>query len=147
MTLRERLWFILLGICSFLTGTASALTNTSRPIAYQTFATYNMTRYEAFIGTFGGNTTTEQPVNFGMMIYNLIGVYPDAIGQIAYVIIFAIPFVMMYIVQADLTLPALIGIAWSMYVFLKVPEQYMVFGIGCFAISTSALLWSLYKRY
>jgi hypothetical protein len=145
--IRHRLLALFAGICGLLGGVASAAGNITRPLAFETFATFNMTRYNQAILAWGGNGTTEQPVNWGLLLFNLIGVYPDAIGQIAYVIIFAIPFVMMYIAQADITLPAIIGLMFSLYVFTTLPEQYIIFAIGCFAISLTALIWSLMKRY
>ncbi len=118
-----------------------------RPNATVTFAPQDMHRFYDVINTWGGNSTTTEPVNWGMLLYNLIGVYPDAIGQMAYVIIFAIPFVMMWIVQADMTLPAIVGILFSFYILLKVPDTFGLFAAGCFAIAMTALVWSLMKRF
>ena len=93
----------------------------------------------------GYNTTTESP-NWGMLIYNAGMVYQDAIGQIAWVVLFSLPFLMMWIVQADMTLPSLVGMLFSLYVFLKLPAQYIMLSVGMFAISIAALVWSLYRR-
>ena len=93
----------------------------------------------------GFNTTTESP-NFGLLIYNSILPYSDSMGQIAWVILFAIPFVMMWIAGADMTLAAIVGMLFSLYIFLKLPQQYIVFAVGALAICISALIFSLYKR-
>jgi hypothetical protein len=94
----------------------------------------------------GGWNTTESIPNFGMLIYQGISVYPNAVGQIALVILFAIPFVMMWIAGMDITLPAIMGLMFSLYIALKVPEQYMFFAWGAIVISLAALAFSLYKR-
>lgn len=118
----------------------------------RTWATTTITpiptlRWQNISNTWGGNDTSNTAgPNFGMLIYNSIMVYADAMGQIVFVIFFAIPFLMMWIVQADMTMPAVVGMFFSLYVFTKLPEQYILFGVGCFAISVVALLWSLYKR-
>ena len=144
ITAKRFLYSAILSYFAFMNSVAAA---PLRPNATETLVAPSMNRYYSFINTFGGNSTTDAPVNWGMMVYNLVGIYPDAIGQIAYVILFAIPFIMMWIVQADMTLPAIIGMLFSFYVFLKLPEQYILFGVGCFAISITSLLWSLLKRY
>lgn len=103
-------------------------------------------QYSNVTTMFGGNQTTVSPVNWGMGIFNLISIYPSAIGQIAYVILFAIPFMMMWIANANMTLPALVGMLFSLYVFLKIPADYAFFAVGAFAISMTALIYSLITR-
>ena len=117
-----------------------------RPNTTTTLTPVPTSRLQIITDLWGGyNTTTESP-NWGMLIYNAGMVYQDAIGQIAWVILFALPFLMMWIVQADMTLPSLVGMLFSLYVFLKLPTQYIMLSVGMFAISIAALIWSLYRR-
>ena len=91
------------------------------------------------------NNTVNSP-NWGLTLFHLLNVYPDYLGQIAYVIIFSIPFVMMWIAHADMTGPAIVGFFLGIYVFAFVGSQYQFAGIGFLAISTAALIWSLWQK-
>lgn len=117
-----------------------------RTVATGTITTIPTYRWQNISNTFGGSNVTNEGPNFGMLLYNSVMTYSDAMGQIVYVIFFAIPFLMMWIVHSDMTMPAIIGMFFSLYVFVKLPEQYIIFGVGCFVIATAALLWSLYRR-
>jgi hypothetical protein len=103
-------------------------------------------RWDNISDTWGGSNVTDAGPNFGILLQQSVFVYSDAMGQIVFVIFFAIPFLMMWIVQADMTMPAIVGMFFSLYVFAKLPSQYILFGVGCFVICIAALLWSLYKR-
>jgi hypothetical protein len=117
------------------------------PISTITIAPVPTTRFAQLIQNIGNASSTPvQDPNFGMMLWNLISVYPDALGQIAWVILFAIPFIMMFIAGSDMRLPAILGILASIYIFLKLPQSYIVFGVGCFMICLAALMYSLYRR-
>lgn len=132
---------LMIMVCPALAGVLPNRTWASATIT--TIPTY---RLQNITNTWGGNNTTEAGPNFGMLIYNSVAVYSDSLGQIVFVIFFAIPFLMMWIVQADMTMPAIIGMFFSLYVFVKLPEQYILFGVGCFVICIAALIWSLYRR-
>jgi hypothetical protein len=132
---------VLSTISSVLAGTLPYRPNTTTTIA-------NITnpRLDIVNSLWGGYTNVTSSPNWGMLIYNSIMVYQDAMGQIVWVIIFAIPFIMMWIAQSDMTMAALVGMLFSLYVFAKLPEQYIVFAVGAFCISIAALIWALYKR-
>jgi hypothetical protein len=141
----RRMYLGILGIlCSIWP--VLGITLAPRDIATGTITTIPTYRWENITGTFGGSEATNEGPNFGMLLYNAVMTYSDSMGQIVYVIFFAIPFLMMWIVQSDMTMPAIIGMFFSLYVFIRLPEQYVVFGVGCFVIATAALTWSLYRR-
>lgn len=94
----------------------------------------------------GNESVRTAAPDWGALLLNLIGVYYDSIGIAAYVIIFAIPFVMMWIGNSDMTLPAIIGMLFSLYCFAFLPSQYILFALGCFVLCIAALAWSLYRR-
>lgn len=127
-------------------GTALAAPLPARPWATETIATIPTPRLANITALIGGNTSKVDGPNFGMLILNSVSLYSDSMGMIVYVIFFAIPFLMMWIVQSDMTMPAIVGMMFSLYVFAKMPEQYILFSVGCFVICIAALLWSLYKR-
>ena len=117
-----------------------------RPTTTTTIAALPTNRVANITDLWGGYNVTTRGPDFGLLLLSSLMTYQDAIGQIAWVIMFAIPFVMMWIVQADMAMPAIIGIIFSAYVFMKLPEQYIIFAVGAIIISITALIWSLYKR-
>ena len=139
---------ILLAVVGFLTTIGSALAGVLpfRPTSTTTIAQIPNPRLTIVNNLWGGYTNTTDAPNWGLLVWNSLAVYQDAIGQIAWVILFAIPFIMMWIVQSDMTLAAIVGMLFSLYVFAKLPSQYIVFAVGAFCICLAALLWSLYKR-
>jgi hypothetical protein len=118
----------------------------NRSWATGTITTIPTQRIDVVLGYLGNETVRTEGPNFGMIIWNLLAVYADSIGMIAYVIMFAIPFIMMWIVNSDMTLPSIVGMIFSIYCFARMPQQYILFSTGCFVICIAALMWSLYRR-
>jgi hypothetical protein len=139
---------IILAAIGFFSTVSSVLAGTLpyRPNTTTTIANISNPRLPVVEGLWGGYTNTTASPNWGLLIYNSILVYQDAIGQIVWVIFFAIPFIMMWIAGADMTMAAIVGMLFSLYVFAKMPEQYIIFAIGAMCVCIAALLWSLYKR-
>jgi hypothetical protein len=139
---------ILLATIGFFTMIGSVMAGVLpyRPNATVTLANISEPRLVIVNNLWGGFTNTTSSPNWGLLIYNGIMVYQDSLGQIVWVIIFAIPFIMMFIAQADMTMAAIVGMIFSLYIFAKLPAPYITFVVGCFCVSIAALLWSLYKR-
>ena len=140
-----RLIYIALSTCIIFIGKVKAALPV-RPTSTTTIAPMNTTRLNNILNTMGNQNSTTTGPDFGIMIWNGMMVYQDAIGQIVWVIFFSIPFIMMWIVNADTTLPGIVGIMFSLYIFLKLPSQYMLFGIGAIIISIVAVIYGLYHR-
>ena len=82
-----------------------------REVANTTIAPILIPRFPAIINdTFGGNVSVNvtRP-NWTSAIINTIMVYPDAMGFIAYVIMWLIPFAMMFISQGNARMAAVVG--------------------------------------
>ena len=142
--IRVLLLSVVISAVAFCSTIVSALP--ARPWAVETITTIPTQRLMNITAQFGGNASTTVGPNFGMLIWNAVAVYSDSMGMVAFVVMFAIPFLMMWIVQSDMTMPALLGMFFSLYLFARLPEQYIMFSVGCFVICITALLWSLYKR-
>ena len=145
MNLKQK---ILLGLIWIFTAIPQVMAGTLpvRPNWTTTITQVPNPRLPIINNLWGGYNTTVDAPNFGMLIWNSLMVYQDSIGQVAWVIMFSLPFLMMWIVQSDMTLAAIVGMLFSLYVFLKLPQEYIVFSVGAFCICIAALLWSLYKR-
>lgn len=145
MNLLQKIWISIIGLVA-LVSPALAGNLTIRPWATGTITPIPTYRLANITELIGGNTSKVDGPNFGLLIMNSVAMYSDYVGMIVYVIFFAMPFIMMWIVQADMTMPAIIGMLFSLYVFARLPEQYILFAVGCFIICVAALVWSLYKR-
>lgn len=104
-------------------------------------------RWDELINQFGGydNETVSGP-NWGQGLWSLMIQYPDAVGPIAYVIMFSMPFVMMWITHADMVPAAIVGVFFGLYVAFFVGDAYFWVGIVLIALAITTVLWSLAQR-
>jgi hypothetical protein len=90
-----------------------------------TVPTIAVERFNNITDSWGGyNATNSSVPNFGSMILSIVSVYPDAVGQLAWVILFALPFIMMWITNADMVPAGVIGIFFGVYIFAFIGSQY-----------------------
>ncbi len=144
---------IFVGIPIFISNVSAYVFNTTTwggGIATQNITSLNQLLWENLTTYIGGNITSASPAtfapNFGMVMYDMFSAYVIAVGQPVWVIFFALPFIAMWIVQANMTLPAIIGMLFSLLVFVKIGNTYAMFAVGCFIIALTALLYSLYNQ-
>ena len=105
------------------------------------------TRFNEVTTQFGGyaNDTVTGP-NWGTALFSIVNVYPDFLGQIAWLIIFLIPFAMMWVGHADVVPAATIAVFFGLYVVAYIGNQYFWIGILMMMVGLSTVLWSLYNR-
>ena len=109
--------------------------------------TINTLRFTNITGGFGGemNNTNLSP-NWGAIVQNVAYVYPDAMGQIAWVLLFAIPFLMMWIGHADMVVPGIAGIFLGLFVYGFIGSDYAGVAGAFVMISIVSILWSLLQK-
>ena len=73
-------------------------------------------------------------------------VFEDTWGSVALVIIFAIPFLMTWIMGGNVTLPSVMGIITGGFILWRLPEQYQLLAIGFIGLSVIAIIYSLLKE-
>lgn len=71
--------------------------------------------------------------------------YTDIMGTIFYGFLFGIPFIVMWIRQEDVTLPAIVGIILSGTIFSYLPETWLKVGYALFIVSIAGLVYQFYK--
>jgi hypothetical protein len=105
------------------------------------------TRWQNIINSWGGygNQTTIPP-DMGTLILNLAMQYPDIVGPTAYVVIFAMPFIMMWITHADVVPTAIVGIFFGLYVSFYIGDNFYAVGLLFIAIALTTIVWSLWQR-
>jgi hypothetical protein len=80
------------------------------------------------------------------MIFQVVNVYPDFLGQVGWLLLFGIPFIMMWIAHADMTAAAVVGFIIGVYVVGFLGSQYMGLGIAMMCIAVAAEIWSLLQK-
>jgi hypothetical protein len=119
-----------------------------RPKASSPIATLDESPYTSFVGAFGGsnqlNETTEG--------VDWLGIkdaaerpYTDLIGPLFYVIVFAIPFLMQWLRQGSMAVPAAIGIILGGIMLAKTSAEYHLAAIAFIALSILAVVWGVIK--
>jgi len=93
------------------------------------------------------NVSFNDTPNWGRIIWELISVYPEFMDMIAWVIIFSLPFVMMWLAHADMTAAGAVGIFMGLYVFFFIPSEWVGVAIIMFVIAGAALLYPIWRRY
>jgi len=115
--------------------------------------TLDETPYDALVTAFqpAGNSTnvtdtTDLVPDIPGALHLSLSVFQDTWGDTALVIIFAIPFLMAWIMDMNVTLPSVMGIITGGFIFWRLPEQYQLIAIGFIAMSVIAIIYSLLKE-
>lgn len=98
----------------------------------------NVSRY--FIN---GTNETAAPPDYGMWFTNALQVYPDFLGPIAYLLIFIIPFAMIWMSNGDTRLISVLGLITGAFVLAFLPANWIAAAVIIMVISVVALIWRL----
>lgn len=115
-------------------------------------ASYNISnissdRASSFINTFGANNANFTSVpDWGTALWQIVNVYPDFVGPIAWFVLFAIPFMMMWMGHADLVPAGALGFFMGIYITGFVGGAYFGIGILLCMVSFASIVWSLWLR-
>ena len=75
-----------------------------------------------------------------------LSVYEDTWGNAALVILFAMPFLMAWIMGSNVTLPSVMGLITGGFILWRLPEQYQLVAIVFIGLSVIAIIYSLLKE-
>lgn len=117
-----------------------------RIMANDTIATIATPHY-ANVSSYFVNGTNESsaPPDFGNWAIESIKVYPDFIGPIAYLLIFLIPFGMIWVAHGDTRLICVLGLITGAFIVLFLPATWAAAAVIVMAISVVALIWRLMR--
>lgn len=119
-----------------------------REIANTTIAPILIPRFTKIMNeSFGGNASVNvtRPNWTGALIDTLM-VYPDAMGQIAYLIIILIPFAMMWISNGNMKMASVVGLLVGGFAWAFLPATYVTASYICITISVAAGIWGIFKQ-
>lgn len=147
-------WFLLIIIAVMLVIPVSAAPtptpdpNMSRILAIGTLETISLPRWtNVSDDLIGGTNQTNQTPDWVPAIIGTMKVYPDYLGPMALVLMFSIPFFMVWLSHGNMKLLGLLGLVMGpLFVFLFLPPAYAFFAVICIIISAGVLLWGLFKQ-
>jgi hypothetical protein len=104
-------------------------------------------RWNDLINTWGGYSPnqTGNP-DIGTAMWSIFMQYPDICGPVAYVILFSVPFVMLWVVHADLVPVSIVGIFFGFYVSFFVGGAFFMVGLLFIALALTTVIWSLAQK-
>lgn len=108
-----------------------------------TLATPHFANVSAYF--INGTNETAHPPDYGMWFTNALQIYPDLVGPIAYLLIFLIPYAMIWISNGDLRLITVLGIITGLFVFLYIGGTWAAFGVLAMLIAVIGTAWRLYR--
>ncbi len=116
----------------------------ARQMAVDTVATIPTERYSNATGYFfNGTNESTTPPNWSAGIKDLIYVYPDFLGPIAYLLLFLIPFGMIWMSHGDVRLLTILGFISGIFVFALLPSTWTAAAVIIMGISAAAFVWRM----
>jgi len=92
---------------------------------------------------FNGSNQTSQPPNWTGGVSNLINIYPDFFGPIAFLLLFLIPFGMIWMSHGNMKLLGILGMITGSFVFLFLPGNFVAAAIICIVVSAVGFVWGM----
>lgn len=125
----------------------SVLVTRTTATASDTISNISIGRFENITSYWGGwsGNQTDAP-NWGRILWEIVSVYPDFVGPIGWFILFALPFIMMWIAHADMIPAAIVGMFFGLYVFAYVGDQYSYVAVVFIAIAIASMVWSMWLK-
>jgi len=106
-----------------------------------TIATPHFANVSAYF--INGTNETSAPPDYGMWFTNAIWVYPDLIGPIAYLLIFFIPFGMIFMSHGDIKLISILGLLTGPFIILYLAGPWVAAAALVILASIVGLVWRL----
>jgi hypothetical protein len=117
-----------------------------RVMADETIATIATPHYANVSAYFiNGTNETSAPPDYGMWFTNALQVYPDFLGPIAYLLIFFIPFGMIWMAHGDVRLLCILGLITGAFVLAFLPSTWVAAAVIVMVVSVVALIWRLMR--
>lgn len=130
---------------------ATLISKTSaRIMASATFTPVSTQAFQDLYDSIGGNTSpvneTAAEINWTQFLGATLEPYTLLMGSLALVIIFAIPFVLMWLMQQDMTPAAVAGIIIGGFMLAFLPPEYSLLAGIFVVLALLAVVYSLLKE-
>lgn len=118
----------------------------AREMAAATIPTISSARFDnATVLFFNASNESTSPPNWTAGAQTLLGVYPDFLGPVAYLLFFLIPFGMIWMSHGETKMASILGLLTGAFVLAFLPPNWYAAAIMVMAISGVAILWKLYR--
>ena len=107
----------------------------------QTVATPHFANVSAYF--INGTNETAAPPDYKMWFMNAVQIYPDLLGPIAYLLIFFIPFGMIWMANGDTRILCILGFLTGPFVILYIGGGWAAAAAIIMLVSVVALIWRL----
>ncbi len=129
---------------------AAGINYTPRVMANVTLTPLPTDAYQAFYDAMGGNESpvdeADARVNWTKVLGSVMKTYTVPLGNVVFVVIFAIPFILMWIMHGDVTIPSILGIILGAFILTMLPAEYHLVAVAFVALSIVAIIYSLMKE-
>lgn len=109
----------------------------------QTIATQHFQNVSAYF--INGTNETSAPPDYGMWVQNAIWIYPDMVGPIAYLLIFFIPFGMIFMSHGDIRLIGVLGLITGPFVILYLAGPYVAIAVLVMLAAFVGIVWRMMR--
>lgn len=117
-----------------------------RVMADETIATIATPHYANVSAYFiNGTNETITPPDYGMWFTNAIWIYADLLGPIAYLLIFFIPFGMIFISHGDIKLISALGLLTGPFIILYLAGPWVAAAFLVMFAAFIGLVWRLMR--
>lgn len=124
----------------------SLLIAAPREMAAVPIETIPIPRWSNVTNLIGGYNQTNQTPDWAPNVIGILSVYPDFLGPLALVMMFSIPFFMMWLSNGNMKLLGFIGLMVGSFVFFYLPPNYVLAAEIFIVISAAGLLWGIFKQ-
>ena len=90
--------------------------------------------------------TDTQPLDWAALVMIAYSPYSAKLGNLALLIIFAIPFLMMWIRQQNSLVPAIVGMILGGFIIALLPTEYHLVAMGFIGLSVLAVIFGIMKE-
>ena len=116
----------------------------ARPVVGQTVVPVNTAGFREFMQNMAPDDGGAP--NIEGMITSAAKPYTDQIGAFFYVILFGIPYLILWLRQKNLIVPSIIGILFGAWMLVKVPAAYTMPAVAVLAFIVAGGLYGLYVK-
>jgi hypothetical protein len=143
---------VIVALCVIVLIQSCSAVYTPRNKTSTTMTTIPTEPYNAIVNAFGDPNPaneSEAGINITQMLGASAGtasVYTYLLGNLAMVIILAIPFVLMWLMQSDIIIPATAGIFCGGFFIYWLPSEYWIVPVIFIALGITAVIYSLLTK-
>lgn len=135
-------------------GSATVVINLTTSLANLTMATANVSMLnesyaQSFLAAIGGNRSApfDWHIDWLGALHTAEHEYADIVGWTVFLtIIFALPFIMNWIITKDFVVSGILGGFLGIYIIVRLPAALRVLAVVFIGMSITAIVYSLYKE-